>query len=85
MEELRNNYEYKLSQHKLKGGFIAEDPKDIPVGQQICDIVQNKKADMIVMGNRGLGTLRRTFLGSVSDYVVHHSGVAVMIVPPTAA
>ena len=34
------------------------------------------------MGSRGLNTLRRTFMGSVSDYVLHHVHVPVMIVPP---
>lgn len=37
------------------------------------------QAAMIVMGSRGLGTIRRTILGSVSEYVLHHSHVPVMI------
>ena len=34
---------------------------------------------MIVMGTRGLGTVRRTILGSVSDYVLHHAHCPVII------
>lgn len=35
-------------------------------------------ATMIVTGTRGLSKLKRAFLGSVSDYVVHNSPVPVI-------
>ncbi len=31
------------------------------------------------MGTRGMGTIRRTLLGSVSDYVVHHAHCPVTV------
>ena len=49
-------------------------------GENICRIAMDKKANVIVMGTRGLGRIRRTFLGSVSDYVVRHAGCAVTLV-----
>lgn len=51
-------------------------------GQQICEIAKELQVHYVVMGSRGLNTLRRTFLGSVSDYVLHHVGVPVSIFPP---
>ncbi|OWF56735.1 Stress response protein NhaX [Mizuhopecten yessoensis] len=36
-------------------------------------------ASMIVVGSRGVGTVRRTFLGSVSDYLVHHAHMPVLV------
>lgn len=50
-------------------------------GQHLCQMAKKEKVDMIVMGTRGLGTVRRTVLGSVSDYVLHHSSVPVSICP----
>lgn len=38
------------------------------------------KPDMVVVGSRGLGAVGRTFLGSVSDYLVHHLSVPVLVV-----
>ncbi|KXS18014.1 adenine nucleotide alpha hydrolases-like protein, partial [Gonapodya prolifera JEL478] len=48
----------------LDGG----DPRDA-----ILDICKEHKADLLVLGSRGLGAMKRAFLGSVSDYCVHHS------------
>lgn len=51
-------------------------------GEVICHTADKEKADHIVMGRRGLGTVRRTLLGSVSDYCLHHSSVPISVVPP---
>ncbi|PAA65079.1 hypothetical protein BOX15_Mlig027821g1 [Macrostomum lignano] len=51
-------------------------------GAAIVDAANDVEADLVVMGNRGLGTLRRTFLGSVSDYVLHHAHRPVAVIPP---
>lgn len=39
-------------------------------------------AELIIMGTRGQNKVRRTILGSVSDYVLHHAGIPVAVVPP---
>ena len=43
------------------------------------ELAKNEKAELIVMGTRGLGTVRRTILGSVSDYVLHHVHCPILI------
>lgn len=53
-------------------------------GEVICHAADKEKADHVVMGSRGLGTVRRTLLGSVSDYLLHHSHIPVSVVPPVA-
>jgi len=50
-------------------------------GQGIIGVAEAEKAQLIVMGTRGLDAIRRTFLGSVSDYVIHHSKIPVLICP----
>ena len=53
-----------------------------PAGNVICKEAEKEKVELIVTGSRGLGKTRRTILGSVSDYVVHHTCCPVCIVPP---
>ena len=51
-------------------------------GHSIVHYAKEKEADCIVIGCRGQGTVRRTLLGSVSDYVIHHAKIPVIVVPP---
>lgn len=46
----------------------------------ILDFANDKKFDLIVMGARGLGSIKEAFLGSVSNAVVHKSKIQVLIV-----
>ena len=59
--------------------FTAE--KINSVGHTICKLAKENYALVIVMGQRGLGAIKRTILGSVSDHVLHHAHVTVLIVP----
>ncbi len=48
--------------------------------ETICAIAKAENVDLVVLGSRGLGTVERLMLGSVSDYVVHHAPCPVMVV-----
>ena len=43
--------------------------------------IEDLKPDFCVLGTRGLNTFSRLFLGSVSEHLVHHLKVPVMVVP----
>ncbi len=47
---------------------------------QILDAAEAQEADMIVLGSRGLGKIRGTVLGSVSQKVLHHAAQTVVAV-----
>jgi nucleotide-binding universal stress UspA family protein len=48
--------------------------------QAILDYVDKNSISLIVMGSRGLSTVKRVFLGSVSSRVVQEARVPVLIV-----
>ncbi len=47
---------------------------------EILDAAHDVKADMVVVGSRGLTGLRRFFLGSVSHGIVRHAHCSVLVV-----
>lgn len=47
---------------------------------EIVRKVDELKVDVLLMGSRQLGTVKRTLLGSVSDYVSHHAACTTIIV-----
>jgi nucleotide-binding universal stress UspA family protein len=46
----------------------------------ICETARTWKADLIVIGRRGRSGLSEFFLGSVSNYVLHHAPCSVLTV-----
>jgi len=48
-------------------------------GESIVEQAAEEQVTMVVLGTRGLSKLRRTILGSVSDYVLHHAHCPVAI------
>lgn len=48
-------------------------------GEVVCHVADEEQASFIVCGTRGHGRLRRTFMGSVSDYILHHAHVPVFV------
>jgi nucleotide-binding universal stress UspA family protein len=48
-------------------------------GRTICEVAETVKADLIMVGRRGHSGLNELFIGSVSNYVVHHAPIAVLV------
>ena len=50
------------------------------IADEILDVAEAEKADLLVLGRRGLGRVREALLGSVSQKVLHHADCTVVIV-----
>ncbi|ELT88138.1 hypothetical protein CAPTEDRAFT_221183 [Capitella teleta] len=48
-------------------------------GEALVEAAKDIHATMIIIGTRGMGAMKRTLMGSVSTYVVHHAHVPVII------
>ncbi|KAJ4705475.1 Universal stress protein A [Melia azedarach] len=57
--------------------ILNGDPKDM-----ICQAAEEVHVDLLVVGSRGLGKIKRALLGSVSDYCAHHVVCPIVIVKP---
>ena len=52
------------------------------VDLELVTLAEELGADLIVMGSRGLGKVRRALMGNVSDSVVRHAHCPVLVVRP---
>lgn len=50
------------------------------VGHVVCQKASELRAAAVVMGNHNKGPVKEFFIGSVSQYVMHHCKVPVVIV-----
>ncbi|OWF35021.1 uncharacterized protein LOC110443417 [Mizuhopecten yessoensis] len=76
ISELQDKLGAKLKAHGIGGKVKTMSGKP---GEVICKVAKDEGVTLIVTGTRGLGTVRRTFVGSVSDYIIHHAHVPVIV------
>ena len=62
---------------EVRGELLQGHPADA-----LLSFVEREDVDLIVVGSRGYSATARLLLGSVSDAVVHHAHVAVLVVRP---
>ena len=53
-----------------------------PAGR-ICEVAREAGVDVVVVGSRGHGFLRRALMGSISTHVLHHAPCPVLVVRET--
>src|ERR1700736_2017118 len=49
----------------------------------ILDVAEERKADVVIVGNKGMKGAKRFLLGSVPDKISHHASCSVLIVRTT--
>ncbi|KAJ2487922.1 hypothetical protein IWW37_005041 [Coemansia sp. RSA 2050] len=64
----------------VKGICLIGNPKEVLVASSNI-----KKPTMMIMGTHGRGSLKRYLMGSVAEYVLHHSTIPIVIVPNGSA
>jgi nucleotide-binding universal stress UspA family protein len=77
VKELEDKYNAKILENGLSGRIRSEGGNK--PGEVICKVADEEKVALIVIGTRGLGKVRRTIMGSVSDFVVHHASCPVVV------
>ncbi|RKO87022.1 hypothetical protein BDK51DRAFT_11095, partial [Blyttiomyces helicus] len=66
-----------LAQVKCRAIALRGDARE-----EILAKSEELKAELVVVGSRGMGAFKRAVLGSVSDYILHHSACPVLVVKP---
>jgi len=77
VKKLEEHYAHMMKEHHVSGkikAIFGNKP-----GETIIQEAEENHATLIVMGTRGMGSVRRTILGSVSDFVLHHAHCPVTI------
>jgi nucleotide-binding universal stress UspA family protein len=63
--------------------YDAESPEGSPA-EEIVRLARDRRADLVVVGSRGLGPFRAALLGTVSTAVVHRADCPVLVARATA-
>jgi len=83
-KHLLNNASKFMSKAKIRAaqnGIIFDDEVIYgDEGPKIINYAHKKSYDIIVIGSRGMGSIKEAFLGSTSNYVLHKSKIPVLIV-----
>jgi len=82
-EEIQGVLDEQVTRFRETGGNIAD--AHLRIGEPDAEIValaEELDVGFIAMGSRGLGGIRRTLMGGVSDSVVRHAHCPVLVVRP---
>lgn len=77
MEMIKN--EFEREKIPVIVDILINEDNDNP-GVHICKYAENNEIDLIIIGSRGLGNIKKLFLGSVSNNVVQNAKSRVLVV-----
>jgi nucleotide-binding universal stress UspA family protein len=71
--------DFQAQKIHIRAIALVGDPRDA-LEQKINSL----KPTMVVISARGLGAVKRFFMGSTSQHLVHHLKVPVIVLPPVS-
>jgi nucleotide-binding universal stress UspA family protein len=79
LKQERLDWMRSLAQTASNTGVKTEFTQSIgDAGRIICELAVTWEADLIIVGRRGRSGISELFLGSVSNYVLHHAHCSVL-------
>jgi nucleotide-binding universal stress UspA family protein len=72
--EIKGNFKYDIEVYASSGGHYTV----------IADFAASQAVDLVILGNRGIGGIRRWLFGSVAKYMLAHAVTPVLCVPAGA-
>ena len=82
-EDVNSTLEETGKQLKGDGIEVETHAREGDPADAILDVAEEKGADLIVVGNKGMTGAKRFLLGSVPNKVSHHAPCSVMIIRTT--
>ncbi|WP_181347863.1 universal stress protein [Thalassobacillus sp. CUG 92003] len=70
--------EFDTDVTKVHTDVVVGNPDDNP-GISICNYAKENDMDLIIVGSRGLGNVKKIFLGSVSNSIVQNATCPVLV------
>ena len=67
----------------MKGVEVESYARKGDAAEALLDVADECRADLIIVGNKGMTGAKRFLLGSVPDKVSHHASCSVLIVRTT--
>ncbi|MBK1989575.1 universal stress protein [Sphaerospermopsis aphanizomenoides BCCUSP55] len=81
LKQERLDWMRSLTQTALNSGVKTDFTQSIgDAGRIICELALSWASDLIIVGRRGRTGISEVFLGSVSNYVLHHAHCSVLTV-----
>ncbi|HEX2658102.1 MAG TPA: universal stress protein [Polyangia bacterium] len=81
LDDLQRGLEQRVQQARDKGLHVTSRELVGDPSAEIVSHAREHKADLIVLGGRGLGLVAHALLGSVAAKVVRHAPCPVLVVP----
>ena len=82
-EDVDDTLEQGAETMRESGVDVEIVPREGDPADAILDVAEEKHADLIVVGNRGMTGPKRFLLGSVPNKISHHAPCSVMIIRTT--